>query len=351
MRSARDFARPKAGVSRVSGRRKGEPSCDAASRIYPDARRAAAHTPRTRSRDRGRRRRSSDGRVRCALRAERADRREHHDLPGLDRARTRRRPTSRRSPCPTPTPGCISFRDQHPEPSAVSRGHAAFVIFVDSRHEPADWRPGPSSAPTTSSQLIQGEIVALSRGTAPTSRAGRRSARDLALVRVSGRRSTVTDHAARAREHERLQLLRHRRRRGSLSIPTTGASTARTASGDFAPAASAGLYPYEVKITPPTLVVRSLKPTPGTRSPGARSRSASSQRAPIRTRSCRTAGSRASGGSATHGSGRRCSACRAGRRPARGTSRRARRARPSVAPWQSSFEGLRATQGYSGKVR
>ena len=31
---------------------------------------------------------------------------------------------------------------------------------------------------------------------------------------------------------------------------------------DIAPAAGAGLYQYEVKITPPTLVVRSLKPTP-----------------------------------------------------------------------------------------
>ena len=44
--------------------------------------------------------------------------------------------------------------------------------------------------------------------------------------------------------------------------PTTGDLDFTNAVGDIAPAAGAGLYQYEVKITPPTLVVRSLKPTP-----------------------------------------------------------------------------------------
>jgi hypothetical protein len=44
--------------------------------------------------------------------------------------------------------------------------------------------------------------------------------------------------------------------------PTTGAEDFTNAVADVAPATGAGLYQYEVKITPPTLVVRSLKPTP-----------------------------------------------------------------------------------------
>lgn len=44
--------------------------------------------------------------------------------------------------------------------------------------------------------------------------------------------------------------------------PATGDVDFTNAVADVAPATGAGLYQYEVKITPPTLVVRSLKPTP-----------------------------------------------------------------------------------------
>ena len=44
--------------------------------------------------------------------------------------------------------------------------------------------------------------------------------------------------------------------------PATGDTDFTNAVADIAPAAGAGLYQYEVKITPPSLVVRSLKPTP-----------------------------------------------------------------------------------------
>jgi hypothetical protein len=44
--------------------------------------------------------------------------------------------------------------------------------------------------------------------------------------------------------------------------PTTGALDFTNAAADVAPALGAGLYAYEVRITPATLVVRSLKPTP-----------------------------------------------------------------------------------------
>ncbi len=44
--------------------------------------------------------------------------------------------------------------------------------------------------------------------------------------------------------------------------PTTSDLDFTNAVADIAPAANAGLYQYEVKITPPTLVVRSMKATP-----------------------------------------------------------------------------------------
>ncbi|MCI0632507.1 MAG: hypothetical protein L0206_01095, partial [Actinobacteria bacterium] len=49
---------------------------------------------------------------------------------------------------------------------------------------------------------------------------------------------------------------------GIVVDPTTGDLDFTNAVGDIAPAAGAGLYSYEVKITPPTLVVRSFKSTP-----------------------------------------------------------------------------------------
>jgi hypothetical protein len=49
---------------------------------------------------------------------------------------------------------------------------------------------------------------------------------------------------------------------GVVVDPNTGDLDFTNAVADFAPAVNAGLYAYEVKITPPTLVVRSLKATP-----------------------------------------------------------------------------------------
>jgi hypothetical protein len=50
---------------------------------------------------------------------------------------------------------------------------------------------------------------------------------------------------------------------GGVAIdPTTNDLDFSNAVADFAPAIGAGLYAYEVKVTPPTLVVKSLRPTP-----------------------------------------------------------------------------------------
>jgi hypothetical protein len=49
---------------------------------------------------------------------------------------------------------------------------------------------------------------------------------------------------------------------GIVIDPATGDLDFTNAVSDVAPAAGAGLYPYEVKITPPSLVVRRFTPSP-----------------------------------------------------------------------------------------
>ena len=49
---------------------------------------------------------------------------------------------------------------------------------------------------------------------------------------------------------------------GCTVDPVTQALDCATSLDDIAPGGAAGLYPYDVKLTPPTLVVKSLKPTP-----------------------------------------------------------------------------------------
>src|SRR6476619_5702189 len=49
---------------------------------------------------------------------------------------------------------------------------------------------------------------------------------------------------------------------GCTVDPVTQALDCAAGLDDIAPGGAAGLYPYDVKLTPPTLVVKSLKPTP-----------------------------------------------------------------------------------------
>ena len=49
---------------------------------------------------------------------------------------------------------------------------------------------------------------------------------------------------------------------GCTVDPVTQALDCANSLDDIAPGGAAGLYPYDVKLTPPTLVVKSLKPTP-----------------------------------------------------------------------------------------
>jgi hypothetical protein len=82
--------------------------------------------------------------------------------------------------------------------------------------------------------------------------------------------------------------------------PLTGAPDFTNAVADAAPGGGVGLYPYQVIVARPTLVVRSLRGTPA------------------RARLSRTAARPASGEPARRGSARSSHACRAARSSARG---------------------------------
>jgi hypothetical protein len=132
---------------------------------------------------------------------------------------------------------------------------------------------------------------------------------------------------------------------------TTGALDFTNATADAAPAVGAGLYAYQVRLTPATLVVRSLKPTPA--------RPAAGKPFTLRLVAARSdTGAVVRNGRVTCvgrlGSARlraRVQAVQGGAAtctwniPA---NARGRTFRGSVAV---VFEGLRASQGYSNRVR
>jgi hypothetical protein len=133
--------------------------------------------------------------------------------------------------------------------------------------------------------------------------------------------------------------------------PATGDVDFTNSVADVAPATGAGLYQYEVKITPPTLVVRSLKPTP---------------RAPIAGRSftLRLVAARSDTNAAVQ-NGRVTCVARIGNARLRAKVQRVQGGAatctwnvPPAAKGKTFrgsvavvFEGLRASQAYSAKVR
>jgi hypothetical protein len=133
--------------------------------------------------------------------------------------------------------------------------------------------------------------------------------------------------------------------------PTTGDVDFTNAVGDVAPATGAGLYQYEVMITPPTLVVKSLKSTPKNPAAG-------------RSFTLRLVAARSDTGAVVQ-NGRVTCVGRIGNARLRAQVQRVQGGaatctwnipltakgkvlRASVAV---TFEGLKAQQGYSGKVR
>jgi hypothetical protein len=133
--------------------------------------------------------------------------------------------------------------------------------------------------------------------------------------------------------------------------PTTGDTDFTNAVADVAPASGAGLYQYEVKITPPTLVVKSLKPTPKSPTAG-------------RSFTLRLVAARSDTGAVVQ-NGRVTCVGRIGSARLKAQVQRVQGG-AATCTWNIPltakgktfrgsvavvFEGLKASQGYSGKVR
>ncbi len=133
--------------------------------------------------------------------------------------------------------------------------------------------------------------------------------------------------------------------------PVTGALDFTSAVADAAPAVGAGLYAYQVRLTPPTLVVRSLRPTPARPAAG-------------KTFSLRLVAARSDTGAVVRNGrvtcvGRLGSArLRAQVQAVQGGAATCTWNIPATAKGKTFrgsvaivFEGLRASQGYSSRVR
>ena len=119
-----------------------------------------------------------------------------------------------------------------------------------------------------------------------TRRAGDRQV--VADLHVPGRADDHDQRLPSSATRETLRLRRHRGL-GHRLRPGDGRSRLHELPCATSRRRRCGLVPYKVKITPPTLVVRSLKPTPASPPRAGRSRSGWWRRAPTPARSSRTA--------------------------------------------------------------
>ena len=152
--------------------------------------------------------------------------------------------------------GVVSFRVNIPNRAELTQD-MLIALEIDSDNNAAT---GSADGTDYAIELVQGEIF-LYRwdGTNFTRRPGDPPATSLIFSYQGG--ATVSISTAELGNTRALRF-------GVVAIsgvtidPTTGALDFTNALADFAPAATAGLYSYQVRITPPTLVVRSLKATP-----------------------------------------------------------------------------------------
>lgn len=154
--------------------------------------------------------------------------------------------------------GVLSFRVNVPNRPALTPDMILF-LFVDSDANAATGDPDSLGADYVI-QLFQGEI-ALFRwdGTDFTRRPGDPPATSLVFSYQDG--VTITITAAELGNTARFGFAAIVIS-GIVIDPTTGDPDFTNAVSDVAPAAGTGLYPYEVRITPPSLVVRKLATTP-----------------------------------------------------------------------------------------
>ena len=154
--------------------------------------------------------------------------------------------------------GVISFRINVPNRAQLTQD-MLFLLFADTDANPQTGDPESLGADYII-QIFGGE-AGLFRwdGSDFTRRAGDPPSTSLIFAYQGG--ITITISAAELGNTKRFGF-------AVIAIsgiaidPATGDIDFTNALGDNAPASGAGFYQYEVKITPPTLVVKSLKPTP-----------------------------------------------------------------------------------------
>lgn len=154
--------------------------------------------------------------------------------------------------------GVIQFRITIPNRAQLAQD-MLLLLFVDSDANPQTGDPTELGADYVI-EIFGGE-AALFRwdGTNFTRRAGDPPATSLIFSYQGG--VTITISAAELGNTKKFGFS-FIAVSGVTVDPATGDTDFTNAVADIAPAAGAGLYQYEVRITPPTLVVRSLRGTP-----------------------------------------------------------------------------------------
>ena len=154
--------------------------------------------------------------------------------------------------------GVISFRINIPNRPTLGQD-MLILVFVDTDNNPATG--DPESLGTDYVIQIFGGEAALFRwdGTDFTRRPGDPASTSLIFAYQGG--VTITISAAELGNTQRFGFATIVIS-GIVIDPTTGDSDFTNAVSDVAPAAGSGLYIYEVKITPPSLVVRKLTTIP-----------------------------------------------------------------------------------------
>ena len=154
--------------------------------------------------------------------------------------------------------GVLSFRVNMPNRPTLAQD-MIFEIWVDSDSNTATGSPELAGVDYVM-QLVRGEIN-LYRwdGTDFTRRFGDPPAVTLTFSYQGG--ITVRISAAELGNTKKFNFFIFVAS-GCVVDPVTQVLDCANAVGDVAPGGGAGLYPYEVKITAPTLVVKGLKPTP-----------------------------------------------------------------------------------------
>lgn len=154
--------------------------------------------------------------------------------------------------------GMLSFRVNIPNRPTLDQG-TIVEIWVDSDNKTTTGSPDLAGVDYVM-QLVRGEIN-LYRwdGSDFTRRFGDPSAVTLTFNYQGG--VTVRISAAELGNTKKFKFFVDVIT-GCTVDPVTQALDCAASLDDIAPGGAAGLYPYDVKLTPPTLVVKSLKPTP-----------------------------------------------------------------------------------------